>query len=162
MSQCTQFLKKIRTRLDVPCHVNLYLCYSIFKIKCHNSTNFHVLTEKYLFRILFPNLLLLEQFLYLSSYLRYLISVYLVFESRTLTIVNSTNIQSWRLDIRRPISTYPFPKWSSAKYTVTKLPEEGMCVPWVQNGEVQYTVLINRGYRYFAPREHTCPHREVS
>ena len=36
-----------------------------------------------------------------------------------------------------------------------------MC-SWVQNGEAQYSVLMNRGCRHFAPRKHTCPHREVS
>ena len=27
-------------------------------------------------------------------------------------------------------------KWSSAKYIVIKLPDEGTCVPWVQNGGI--------------------------
>ena len=38
-------------------------------------------------------------------------------------------MKPWRLDIRRPISICPFPKWSSVKYIVTILPDEGMYVP---------------------------------
>ena len=52
-----------------------------------------------------------------------------------LILLRGREKHTWRLDTRRPISIYPFPKWSSAKYIVTKLPDEGMCVPWVQNGD---------------------------
>ena len=42
-------------------------------------------------------------------------------------------------EYRRPISygrTSQNTKWCSAKYLVTKLPDEGICVPWVQNGGI--------------------------
>ena len=46
------------------------------------------------------------------------------------------------------IYIYPFPKRSSAKYIVTKLPDEGMCVPWVQNGDAQYMMSKYLSYIY--------------
>ena len=52
---------------------------------------------------------------------------------------HSWSSKTWRLDIRRPISysrTSQNTKWSSAKYLVRKLPDEGTCVPWVQNGGI--------------------------
>ena len=47
--------------------------------------------------------------------------------------------KAWRLDIRKPISygrTSQNAKSSSAKYLVRKLPDEGTCVPCVQNGGI--------------------------
>ena len=53
----------------------------------------------------------------------------------------------WRLYIRRPISygrTSQNTKWCSAKYLVTKLPDEGICVPWVQNGGINGFIMETR------------------
>ena len=80
------------------------------------------------------------------------------------SIVRSFGPLMETIDIRKLISygcTSQNTKWSSAKYLVRKHPDEGTCVPWVQNGDAHYTMFINRECRHFAPREHTCPHREV-